>query len=448
MKLFDHPDRKWHDESLWQVRQNRDTAVKEVPEWEQLRTLASGIKDHTLDHLDQYLLDFESRLKENGVQVHWAGNALEHNEAVHRILHHHQVRTVVKSKSMLTEECGLNAYLESKAIEVIDTDLGERIIQLRNEKPSHIVLPAIHLKKAEIGQTFHREMQTKEGATDAKYLTEAARQDLRKRFLNAGAAISGVNFGIASTGHVIVCTNEGNADMGLNLAPVQIHSMGIEKMIPDMKSLAVFTRLLARSATGQPITVFTSHYQKPKNGGEMHVILVDNGRTGHLAKPDFRNGLKCIRCGACMNTCPVFRRAGGHHFRATIPGPIGSVLMPARDPGKYAELPFASSLCGSCTDVCPVKIDLHDQLYKWRQEITRGNHFPKTKLWQMQLLRYLLSSADTLERTGNFARLALKILPGRVTNNHWNPWTRGRMMPGAPKESFRSWYIKNRKNGA
>ncbi|MEM8891245.1 MAG: lactate utilization protein B, partial [Bacteroidota bacterium] len=357
----------WHDRSLWVVREKRDKLAKGVAEWEKLRELASQIKDHTLSHLDTYLEEFEKNALANGVQVHWAKDAAAHNKIVLDILQKHKARSLVKSKSMLTEECGLNPFLEKQGIEVIDTDLGERIIQMKDEPPSHIVMPAIHLKKEEIGELFHEKLQTEKGATDPKYLTEAARQHLRSHFLQADAALSGVNFAIAETGGVTVCTNEGNADMGIHLAPLQIHCMGLEKVIPRLKDLGVFTRLLARSATGQPITIYTSHHLKPKPGGEMHIVIVDNGRSEQLGREDFRNSLKCIRCGACMNTCPIYRRSGGHSYDYTVPGPIGSILTPGKDLKKYSDLPLASSLCGSCSDVCPVKIDIHQQLYKWRQ---------------------------------------------------------------------------------
>lgn len=225
----------WHDQALWFVRQKRDLATHAIPEWEQLRDLASRIKSHTLSRLDTYLEQFESQTIRNGVQVHWAANADEHNRIVLSILQKNNLKYLVKSKSMLTEECHLNPFLQQHGIEVTDTDLGERIIQLRNEPPSHIVMPAIHLKKEEVGELFHEKLQTEKGATDPKYLTEAARHHLRSRFLQASAALTGVNFAIAETGGVVVCTNEGNADMGVHLAPVQIHCMA-RKSSPDRKT--------------------------------------------------------------------------------------------------------------------------------------------------------------------------------------------------------------------
>ncbi len=434
----------WHDESLWFVRSKRDKAAHGIPEWEQLRELASQIKDHTLSHLDEYLEAFEAKAKENGVTVHWAADAAEHNRIVHSILQEHNARRIVKSKSMLTEECGLNEFLEEQDMEVIDTDLGERIIQLKEEPPSHIVMPAIHLKKEEVGELFHQKLQTQKGATDPQYLTEAARQHLRQSFLQADAAITGVNFAIAETGGVVVCTNEGNADMGTHLAPLQIHCMGIEKILPKAEHLGVFTRLLARSATGQPSTIFTSHYHKAKEGGAMHIVIVDNGRTTQLGRPDFRNSLKCIRCGACMNTCPIYRRSGGHSYDSTVPGPIGSILTPGIDLKKYSGLPFASTLCGSCSDVCPVKIDIHEQLYKWRQIIAEEGHLPTAKKQSMVMAGKVLSRPGWYKMAGKSARWVTRWLPRPLIYNSLNTWGKARELPKAPKESFQEWYRKNR----
>lgn len=446
-EFIDNEERmKWHDAALWLVRSKRDNATHGIPEWEQLRSTASQIKDNVLSHLDQYLEEFEAKATKNGVQVHWATDATEHNRIVQKILAKHQVKRIVKSKSMLTEECHLNAFLTEKGIEVVDTDLGERIIQLKEEPPSHIVMPAIHLKKEEIGELFHEKLNTKKGASDPKYLTESARQHLRQKFLNAQAALTGVNFAIAETGGVVVCTNEGNADMGVHLAPVQIHSMGIEKVIPKAEHLGVFTRLLARSATGQPVTIYTSHHHRPKPGGEMHIIIVDNGRTAQLAREDFRNSLKCIRCGACMNTCPIYRRSGGHSYGYTVPGPIGSILTPGIDLKKYSDLPFASTLCGSCSDVCPVKINIHEQLYKWRQVIAEEGHLPPAKKQSMKLASWVLAKPGRYQFFGRMARRALRVLPKGIINNPLNTWGKDRDLPEPPKQSFQEWYQKNRKN--
>jgi len=295
------------------VRSKRDVQANGVPEWEYLRSLAAQIKTQTIANLGDYLEQFEQNATRLGATVHWATDADEHNRIVLEILRRHDTLRIVKSKSMLTEECGLNPFLESNGIEVVDTDLGERIVQLRGESPSHIVLPAIHIKKEEVGDTFHQHLGTDAGASDPKYLTEAARQHLRNKFLVGQVGITGVNFGIAETGGFVVCTNEGNADLGASLPPVHIACMGIEKLIPRFDELAVFIRLLARSATGQPITSYTSHFHGPRDeNSELHIVLVDNGRTKLRESDQFRDSLHCIRCGACMNTCPVFRRSGGH----------------------------------------------------------------------------------------------------------------------------------------
>ncbi|TNF43307.1 MAG: lactate utilization protein, partial [Cytophagales bacterium] len=342
--LKDQAKAKWHDETLWFVRDKRDRISKTIPEWENLRNLASEIKDHTLSRLDFYLEEFEKKALKNGIQVHWAKDAEEHNRIVLGILQKNDCQAIVKSKSILTEECHLNPYLEKNGIEVVDTDLGERIVQFLNQPPSHIVLPAIHLKKGEISELFHEKLHTEKGNEDPTYLTQAARIHLREKFLKAKVAITGVNFGIAETGEFVVCTNEGNADMGVHLADVHIACMGIEKLIPRRTDLGVFLRLLARSATGQSVTNYNSHFRSPSPGKEIHVVLVDNGRTAQLAREKFRNSLKCIRCGACMNTCPIYRRSGGFSYGSTVPGPIGSILSPGLDMKKHSTLPFASTL--------------------------------------------------------------------------------------------------------
>ncbi|RYU78552.1 lactate utilization protein B [Hymenobacter persicinus] len=441
--LLDQERTTWHDETLWFVRQKRDKAVYAVPEFQELRQLASDIKDHTLSRLHFYLQQFEENARRNGVHVHWAADADEHNRIVLDIIRSQGATRVVKSKSMLTEECHLNPHLIQHGVEVIDTDLGERIIQLRDEAPSHVVLPAIHLKKEDVGETFWQHLGTEKGLTDPQQLTEAARQHLREKFLAGEVAISGVNFAVAETGSVVVCTNEGNADLGVNLARVHIACMGMEKLIPRLSDLGVFTRLLTRSATGQPVTTYTSHFTRPAEGKEMHVVIVDNGRTKQLGRPDFRASLKCIRCGACMNTCPVYRRSGGHSYDFTIPGPIGAILSPNIDMKRHASLPFASTLCGSCTDVCPVKIDIHTQLYKWRQVLGQAGELPASKKWSMKLLSRVLARPGIFGAGGKMARHGLRFLPHGLTHAPgYNPWAIARELPAPPKQSFREWHAQ------
>lgn len=431
---------QWHDRALWFVRAKRDRMARSLPEWETLRQRAADIKAHTMSRLGDYLEEFERNAIRLGAQVHWAQDAAEHNEIVLRILQEHNVRRLVKSKSMLTEECHLNPYLERHGIEVVDTDLGERIVQLRKEPPSHIVMPAIHLKKSEIGELFHEHLGTEAGASDENYLAEAARLHLREKFLAAEAGITGINFAIAGTGGFVVCTNEGNADLGVSLPKLHIACMGIEKLIPRAADLGVFLRLLARSATGQPITTYSSHFHGPAVGGELHIVLVDNGRSRILGSDDYRSSLNCIRCGACMNTCPVYRRTGGHSYEATVPGPIGSILAPSRDPEKYASLPHACSLCGSCTDVCPVKIDLHNQLLTWRKDLAAKGLLPWRKKFGMRVARFVLSHPRLYNFAGWTARRMVPHLPRFLVYNRLNPWGKQRELPEFPQRSFRQIY--------
>ena len=431
----------WHDQALWFVREKRDRASKSIPEWEQLREFANQIKTHTMANLDKYLLEFEKNATKKGITVHFAIDAKEHNEIVYRLLKEKNVKKLVKSKSMLTEECHLNPFLEERGIEVIDTDLGERIVQLRNEPPSHIVLPAIHLKKSDVSDTFVEHLGTEKGNYDPTYLTRAARGALREDFLSAQAGLTGVNFAIAQTGGVVVCTNEGNADMGASVPKLHIASMGIEKIIPRLEDLGVFTRLLARSATGQPITSYTSHFHGPVEGGEMHIIIVDNNRSQFLASEKNKKALNCIRCGACMNTCPVYRRSGGHSYEYVIPGPIGSILGAKKEPEKHNSLPFACTLCGSCTNVCPVKIDLDSQLYSLRQDLAKANLIDSKKKIAMKATAWLMGKPALFDFAGKMARKIVPKLPDSIIYSKSNVWGKQRDMPKMPEKSFKEMFI-------
>lgn len=430
----------WHDQTLWLVREKRDRAAHSVPDWEALRETASQIKHQVLAHLDELLVAFETNATAHGVQVHWAETAEEHNQIVHKILLQRGANRVVKSKSMLTEECHLNPFLKDHGIEVIDTDLGERIVQLAEETPSHIVLPCIHKKKEEIGVLFHAHLGTPSGNSDPDFLANAARVHLRDKLLAADVAITGVNFAVADTGEIIVCTNEGNADLGVQLAGVHIACMGIEKIIPRQEDLGVFLRLLARSATGQPVTSYSSHFRRPATGKEMHVILVDNGRSKRLGEEKYRNALKCIRCGACFNTCPVYRRSGGHSYHSVIAGPLGSILAPAWNRTAHADLPFASTLCGSCSNVCPVKINIHEQLYLWRQDITASSK-GGVKKTGITFLNWIFSRVGRYTFFGSLLRGLLKYFPLVMRS----PWTVNHRLPSPPPQTFRAWYKNNRK---
>ncbi len=433
----------WHDEALWFVREKRDKAAAQVQRWEELRDVASAIKAHTMSRLDEYLVQFEQAAERNGARVHWADDAEAHNGIVSGILRERGVRRIVKSKSMLTEECGLNHELERQGIEVVDTDLGERIVQLAKEPPSHIVMPAIHKRRGEIDALFHELLGTRLSGGDAAYLAREARRHLREKFLSADASLTGANFAVAETGTVVVCTNEGNADMGVHATPLHIVSVGIEKVIPSLEHLGVFLRQLARSATGQPITSYTSWYRSPRPGAEMHIILVDNGRSRLLGRPEFRSALHCIRCGACMNTCPVYRRSGGFSYGAVIPGPIGSILAPGADPARFGELPFASTLCGSCSTVCPVKIDIHGQLYRWRQELDPKLHASPWKRCIMRGAATVFAHPRIFLAVSGTGRVLLRLLP-RFLIRTLSPWGRQREFPSSPAATFAQWHRARR----
>jgi L-lactate dehydrogenase complex protein LldF len=424
-----------HDAAIWSLRRNRDAAVAGVEGWEALRETAAQIKAHTLSRLPDYLEQLEDRASQRGVTVHWASDAAEHNEIVHGILQDHGVTRVVKSKSMLTEECELNPHLEAHGIQVVDTDLGERIVQLRGEPPSHIVMPAIHLRREEIGALFHERLGAPAGLSEPEPLVEIAREQLRSQFLEAQAGITGVNFAVAETGGLVVVTNEGNADLGTSLPPLHIACMGIEKVIPRLRDLGVFLRLLARSATGQPISIYTSHFHGPRPDGALHLVLVDNGRSRLLAREPLRRSLACIRCGACLNTCPVYRRSGGHSYGTPVAGPIGSVLAPARDLHAHASLPSACTLCGSCADVCPVKIDLPRELLTLRADGVRVGASESGPRWLARIGSQLLRRPRLLALA---VRLARGLLPQAWLADRWlGAWTRERELPEIAERSFR-----------
>ncbi len=440
---------RWHDEALWFVRAKRDRAAAQVPDWEALREQAGAIKRSALTRLPELWTEFEAKAISAGAFVHWARDANEHNEIIAGLLRERGIRRAVKSKSMLTEECGLNRHLEAQGVEVIDTDLGERIVQLRHEPPSHLVMPAIHLRRAEIGVLFAKEMGSPPGLDDPDELTAIARRDLRPRFLAAEAGLTGVNFAVAETGTFVVVTNEGNADLGTALPNLHIASVGLEKIIPQQRDLAPFLRLLARSATGQPISTYTSHFRGPRPASpeaqELHVVIVDNGRSQLLGKPAFRDALACIRCGACLNTCPVYRRSGGHSYGSTIPGPIGSVLEPGRDPVAHLELPYACSLCGSCSEICPVRIPLHHQLLAWRGELVAQGHHSRWRHWGLRLIGRLFAWPRAYRLLGRTGRALTHRLPAARLEALFAAWTRQRALPPIPTASFRELYRDRRR---
>lgn len=435
-----------HDQTFFGVRQKRDRMAQSLPEWERLRDAADKIKRHTVTHLADYLEAFEKKATANGVHVHWAEDAEEYNRIVQEILKSHQVKKVVKSKSMLTEECHLNEHLEQAGIEVVETDLGERILQMMKLAPSHIVMPALHVHREAIGDTFREQIpyfeaivrkyeKPHDDPNDPTFLTFVARMHLRQQFAEADAGMTGANFGIAETGDVVVCTNEGNADMSTSLPKLHIVSMGIEKLIPDYEAMGVFQRLLARCGTGQETTVYTSHFRGPRPGGEMHIVLVDNGRSSIIGNAEHWQTLKCMRCGACMNTCPVYRRSAGYSYTYFIPGPIGISLGMLRNPHKYYDNVSACTLCCSCDNVCPVKVDLSTQIYRWRQELDSLGHADPMKKSMSKAMSAVYNHPKLYTGALRCSPM-VNWVPSPLLNIKLNPWAYGHKMMTFPKKSF------------
>ena len=450
-----------HDQTFWSVREKRDIQAHGLPEWEQLREAASQIKKHTVTHLADYLETFERNATANGAIVHWAKDADEYNSIVMQILRQHNVKKVVKGKSMLTEECHLNDNLIANGIDVVETDLGERILQLMHLAPSHIIMPDIHITREHVKETFQEkgileangqqgadsmgvaDKTTLEEKADPTYLTRCARYHLRDNFMTAECGMTGANFGIASTGEIVVCTNEGNADMSTSVPKLHIASIGLEKIIPDYDAMGVFQRLLARHGTGQATTVFTSHFRKPRPGGEFHIILVDNGRSDILANEDHWQTLKCMRCGACMNTCPVYRRSGGYSYTYFIPGPIGINLGMLKDKDANYHNCSACSLCCSCDNVCPVKVDLSTQIYKWRQQLDSFHHADPIKKTMSNGMKVLFDHPSLYTTALRFAPLA-NTVPAFITGVKLNAWCKYHAMPVFAKESFHTLWKKGK----
>ncbi len=341
---------------------------RQFRDWQDMRCRTAAVKDYVLANLPELLTTLEQRMSDRGIHVHWAADAEEAREIVGRIASEHEARRVVKAKSMTTEEISLNPYLEEHGIEVVESDLGELIVQLRGEKPYHIVTPCMHMTKEDIGKLFHEKLGAKETAS-AEKLTMVAREHLREVYVTADIGISGANFLVAEEGAMVMIENEGNGRLSMSCPDVHIAIAGIEKVIPRLADLSLFVPALTTSGTGQQLTCYTSIVRGPRQQGEvdgpkeMHVILLDNGRTDLFEREDFRHALRCIRCGACLNICPVYQTIGGHAYGTTYQGPIGSVITPhLRGFEEFQHLSNASSLCGACSGVCPVAIDLHHLL--------------------------------------------------------------------------------------
>jgi L-lactate dehydrogenase complex protein LldF len=432
----------------------RAARVAELPQWEQLRQIGSDIRLHTIEHMDVYLTRLEEKVKAAGGHVHWAETAEEANRIVLQIAKEHNVKTVVKSKSMATEEIGLNHALEAAGVEALETDLGEYIIQLAGTGPSHIIAPAVHLTKEEIATLLSDKLGIHAPA-DPIELTRIAREVLREKFLKAEMGISGGNFLIAETGTLVLVTNEGNGRMCTTMPDVHVAVVGIDKVIPDWESLTVFLKLLARSATGQKLSTYTQFITGPRRAEgefgprEFHLVLLDNGRSNVLKDPIGREVFKCIRCGACANVCPVYKNVGGFAYGWFISGPIGAILTPQILGTQSArELPYASTLCGACADVCPVKIPIPTILRHLRRRVAQGDEFAAPTLSAPARVTAGLASFALAQSW--LYRLGTRILPTIMSlfkRGDWIPdapyplsrWTRVRPLP-AFKAQFRKWW--------
>ncbi len=429
---------------------SRKQAAAGLPDWENLRTRANEIKREAIDNLPNLLKKLESSVEARGGKVLHAANGDAACEAIAKIVSQQAKRLVVKSKSMATEEIELNHFLEEQDIETVETDLGEYIIQLAGEKPSHIVAPAIHKSRQDVAKLFREKLGVTADDDDIPGMTALARKILRQKFLDASVGISGVNFAAADTGTIAIIENEGNARLATSLPRVHIALMGIEKVIPRAADLPVFIKLLARSATGQKISTYTSFITGPRRAGEtdgpeeFYLILLDNGRSKMLENPVTREALYCIRCGACLNVCPVYRKIGGHAYPWVYSGPIGAILSPQIQ-GLDAEpkLPFASSLCGACREVCPVKIRIPELLLELRhQEVERA---PGRHTWERAAFRAwaaVMKRPLLYEIGGKLGRL----FGGLAAVGPTAEWARTRELPVAPKHSFRSQWRKRKKS--
>jgi L-lactate dehydrogenase complex protein LldF len=426
---------------------------KDFPNPDELRKLAASIKDHTLHHLGEYLEKAEQALVSRGVNVHFAATGDDAKQTILDILRSHGVTRLTKSKSMAAEEIHLNPFLIENGIECLESDLGEFIIQLDDDIPSHIVKPIIHKNRREIARTFQREGIAADYNDDPETITRRARVYLREKYMHAEAGITGANFVCADSGRMLLVTNEGNSRFGMAPVPVHIALVGIEKIIPREKDLSVFLNLLGRSATGQQLTVYTEFINGPKSANQpdgpehMHVVFMDNGRTDVLAS-NCREILRCIRCGACQNVCPVYRQASGHAYRSTYGGPVGAVLSPLLFGDRFpelADLPKASSLCGACNEVCPVDIPIPDLLLRLRDKAHRAHVHSPAAIPMSPFAT--LATSPSLWRTAMTMSKAMNHLPIQVAPiKPLQDWLGQRTLPESHGGDFRKWF-KTRKKG-
>ncbi|MGH9623602.1 MAG: LutB/LldF family L-lactate oxidation iron-sulfur protein [Bryobacteraceae bacterium] len=436
------------------IRAKRAKVVAEVPEWEQLREAGHRIKEHALRHLAAYLEQFENACVRAGGQVHWARDADEANRIIVDIVRARQERELIKVKTMTSDEIGLNRALEAAGIVPYETDLADLVVQLGEDRPSHIVVPALHRNRAEIRRIFMEKMKLDEMGERPEDLAEAARKYLREKFLRVKVAVSGANYAIAETGSVCVVESEGNGRMCLSLPEVLISLIGIEKVIPRLEDLEVFLQLLPRSATGERMNPYNSLWTgiTPGDGPrEFHVVLLDNGRTNVLRDAASRETLDCIRCGACLNVCPVYRQTGGHAYGSVYAGPIGAILTPQLQSMQHSKsLPYASSLCGACYEVCPVKIDIPEILIHLRSKVVEQGGAPLAERVAMKAASFAFAGEGRMEAAQKLARIGqwpfahggtIRSLPGMLAG-----WTAVRDLQAAPKESFRQWWARREQN--
>lgn len=449
------------------IRNKRAKVTAEVPDWQELRNTGESVKNYVLANLPELLEQFERNFTAAGGHVHWARNATEANQIALELIREQGVDEIIKIKSMATAETGLNEFLEENGINAIETDLAEEIVQLGHDRPSHILVPAIHRNRREIRDIFLREIEgiNPDITDEPAELAEASRNRLRNKFLNTTVAVSGTNFGIAETGTLTIVESEGNGRMCLTLPDTLITFMGIEKILPTFQDYEAFLQLLPRSSTGERMNPYTSMWTgvTPGDGPQnMHVILIDNGRTAVLADELGRQALRCIRCSACMNVCPVYERAGGHAYGSTYPGPIGAILSPQLSGIEAAEnnsLPYASSLCGACYEVCPVKINFPEVLVHLRAKDVESKHavreFEGNKKAPFSQMDGMMLGAKKLFTSGKMMSIAERGLPmsrlisGRKHKITAVPgiiggWTAYRDIPEPPKESFRNWWKKEK----
>ncbi|MEV6699485.1 LutB/LldF family L-lactate oxidation iron-sulfur protein [Streptomyces sp. NPDC051453] len=442
------------------IRDKRAKAVAELDDWALLREAGKQIKDHTLRHLDTYLVQLEEAVTAAGGVVHWAADADEANRIVTRLVKETGESEVVKVKSMATQEIGLNEALEEAGIAAYETDLAELIVQLGHDRPSHILVPAIHRNRGEIRDIFAKEMgewgrPAPEGLTDTPAeLAEAARLHLREKFLRAKVGISGANFMVAETGTLVVVESEGNGRMCLTLPETLISVVGIEKIVPTWRDLEVFLQTLPRSSTAERMNPYTSMWTgtgdtETADGPRVfHLVLIDNGRTDTLADEVGRQALRCIRCSACLNVCPVYERSGGHAYGSVYPGPIGAILSPQlRGTASEidASLPYASSLCGACYEVCPVAIDIPEVLVHLREKVAdQGGKGHRLEKAAIKAAGWVLDHPGALAAGERVAAKTRNLHPKKLPGPGAGQWTNSRDLPEMPAEPFRDWWKKNR----